>query len=78
MYRRQYQKTFSESVEDGIYSIVSTTSTDNTLRILHLSNGSAKLDKCKVGEAGDTLTPTDCTMVQFAGTGAHSLSLIHI
>lgn len=71
----EYQKTSSESVEDGIYSIVSTTSTDNTLRILHLSNGSAKLDKCKVDEAGDTLTPTDCTMAQFAGTGAHSWTI---
>ena len=71
----EYQKCSSESVEDGIYSIVSTTGpsqSDTTLRIIHLSNGTSKLDKCKVSEAGETLTPTDCTMSQFAGTGAHS------
>ena len=71
----EYQKTSAPTVEDGVYTIVSTTGpsqTDTTLRILHLSQNTTNLDKCKVSQAGETLTPNDCTVSGHTGTGAHA------
>lgn len=53
-------------------TLVSTTTTDSALRIVHISKGNSKVDRCKVGKADDKLAPIDCTMKEHKGTGAHT------
>lgn len=40
-------------------------------RILHLTAGNPKLDRCQVGSAADKLTPVDCTIGGHAGKHEH-------
>ena len=61
--------------DGGTFTIVSSDSSDTDLRIVHLTNGTTKLDRCRVNTAGDTLTPTDCEMSQYAGTHAHAWTI---
>ncbi len=72
----EYQKVTDTVADGGTFSIVtSTVPANQKLRILHLTNGTTKLDRCTVNSAGDTLTPTDCTMSQHAGTHAHAWTI---
>ena len=71
----EYQKVTDTLTDGGTFTIVSSDSSDNNLRIVHLTNGTVKLDRCRVNTAGDTLTPTDCEMSQYAGTHAHAWTI---
>lgn len=66
----EYQKATGEVTAGENFTIVSSDSSDNTLRIVHLTNSTTKLDHCKVENAGETLIPADCTVVP--GTHAHA------
>lgn len=68
----EFRKASDDTIANGTFTIVSTTTADNDLRIIHHSDKTAKLDRCRVTSAGETLTPTDCAMSKFAGTGAHT------
>ena len=69
----EYQKVTDTLTDGGTFTIVSSDSSDNNLRIVHLTNGTTKLDRCKVTNAGDTLTPADCTVQP--GTHAHAWTI---
>lgn len=69
----EYQKVTDTLTDGGTFTIVSSDSSDNNLRIVHLTNGTAKLDRCRVDNAGDTLTPADCTVQP--GTHAHAWTI---
>ena len=71
----EYQKVTDTLTDGGTFTIVSSDSSDTDLRIVHLTNGTTKLDRCRVNTAGDTLTPTDCEMSQYAGTHAHAWTI---
>ncbi len=71
----EYQKVTDTLTDGGTFTIVSSDSSDKDLRIVHLTNGTTKLDRCRVNTAGDTLTPTDCEMSQYAGTHAHAWTI---
>ena len=71
----EYQKVTDMLTDGGTFTIVSSDSSDKDLRIVHLTNGTTKLDRCRVNTAGDTLTPTDCEMSQYAGTHAHAWTI---
>ena len=69
----EYQKVTDAVTDGGTFTIVSSDSSDNDLRIVHLTKGTTKLDRCKVTNAGDTLTPADCTVQP--GTHAHAWTI---
>lgn len=71
----EYRKVTGEITSGDTFTIVSSDTSDNDLRIVHLTNNTTKLDRCRVSNAGETLTPTDCTMSQYAGTGAHTWTI---
>lgn len=69
----EYQKVTDTLTDGGTFTIVSSDSSDNNLMIVHLTNGIAKLDRCRVDNAGNTLTPADCTVQP--GTHAHAWTI---
>lgn len=69
----EYQKVTDTLTDGGTFTIVSSDSSDNNLRIVHLTNETTKLDRCRVDNAGDTLTPADCTVKP--GTHAHAWTI---
>ena len=71
----EYRKVTGEITSGDTFTIVSSDTSDNDLRIVHFTNNTTKLDRCRVSNAGETLTPTDCTMSQYAGTGAHTWTI---
>lgn len=71
----EYRKVTGEITSGDTFTIVSSSTSDNALRIVHFTNDTTKLDRCRVTSADDTLTPTDCTMAQYAGTGAHTWTI---
>ncbi|MCI7438088.1 MAG: exo-alpha-sialidase [Coriobacteriaceae bacterium] len=77
----EYQRQTADRLESGgTYTVVSTTTTDQSLRIMHLSNGTTKLDQCRVtsgtvADPGDKLEPTDCAVAAYAGTRAHDWTI---
>ena len=69
-----YAKISNRNVDDGFYSIVSSTAADGEkLRILHHTRDSVTVDRCQVKTDGrtpaDTLAPEDCVVQP--GTSAH-------
>lgn len=71
----EYRKAAGEITSGDTFTIVSSDTSDKDLRIVHFTNNTTKLDRCRVSNAGDTLTPTDCTMSQYTGTGAHTWTI---
>lgn len=66
----EYRKVTDAVTDGGTFTIVSSDSSDGDLRIVHLTQGTANLDRCMATIVGDTLTPADCTVQP--GTHAHA------
>lgn len=71
----EFQRQTGDIASGETFSIVSSSTFDGKLRIVHVSNGTSKIDRCIATQVGDTLQPTDCTIQQFAGTGAHTWTI---
>lgn len=63
----------TNGIESGrTYALVSSDApAGQKQRILHLTAGNPKLDRCQVGSAADKLTPVDCTIDGHAGKHEH-------
>lgn len=63
----------TKGIESGqTYALVSSDApAGQKQRILHLTAGNPKLDRCQVGSAADKLTPVDCTIGGHAGKHEH-------
>lgn len=63
----------TRGIESGqTYALVSSDApAGQEQRILHLTAGNPKLDRCQVGSAADKLTPVDCTIGGHAGKHEH-------
>lgn len=73
----RFQRQSGEVEAGGTYALVSSKAlgANDPQRILHLSKGTTKLDRCRADRAGDTLTPIDCTVASHTGTHAHEWTI---
>lgn len=69
----EYHKVTGQIEAGATFTLVTTNGSPQ--RILHYSNDATKLDKCRVTSAGDKLTPIDCEVGSFTGTGAHQWTI---
>lgn len=67
----KYVKVSDATVRAGTYSFVSTSSNDGKLRIMHRTDGQAKLDRCTAKNTGEVLAPVDCEVGGLSGKHTH-------
>lgn len=71
----EFHKVKGDIAAGQTFSMVSSTTTDGHLRIVHLTDGTTKIDRCIATRVDDKLEPTDCTIGKFHGTGAHEWTI---
>lgn len=69
----EYHKVTGQIEVGETFTLVTTNGTPQ--RILHYTNGASNLDKCRSTSVGDKLTPIDCEVSSFTGTGAHQWTI---